>query len=323
VILALCLLSAASAQYCSTFTSTIGKGGACDSLKACQLGLVCINATCQNVALGSSCVGDCGLGAFGVYCLAGVCDYYRLPGDTCTSNAQCFSTNGCINGKCKSLALNAPCNGSDCTIGTFCNNIANGVCETGVAIGSSCTAQVAKFYGTATYFDYRAVCPAGVCTYSADKCLKWYSQPEGSLCDFDSNCLTGLACKNFMCTKGIVDGSNCNFTAGCSTSQSCTCDSATPPKGSCQPEACASSAVNVYLCLSQNQCTDYGMGTAFAQLKDSCGNKCASAIADFGCCIQKNHGITYNTALTCPKSSGFMLRASVLVLVALVALLLF
>ena len=103
----------------------------------------------------------------------------NISGESCTSNAECYSNN-CINGKCEPVADGNICrNHGSCGKNSFCNR--NKVCQRLLEPDQECSDDDECPFGY--------IC--GKLEVNTRKCLMMYSQPNGQQVDEEELCESG------------------------------------------------------------------------------------------------------------------------------------
>lgn len=150
---------------CGVCVTHPGAGEAC--VDRCQLGLACINMTCQTITfsgLGEPC-GTGGAGCSPLYvCNGSVCEERKGQGEPCTGpecqvDLQCDMASDTCQPRPPPAALGEPCQGGlQCVYDAYCEE---GVCQPRVPDGEACTDSSECYFG--------ARCD-GVCTLEPPVC---------------------------------------------------------------------------------------------------------------------------------------------------------
>jgi hypothetical protein len=279
-----------------------------------------------------------GLGPFAA-CQNNSCVQLSLPGDSCSTNSDCYfsPTSICNNDSiCSGSAVNVSCTDPldfSCAPGLYCDKFKVGnstwTCQKQIGQNSSC--------GQNDVCAGDNVCGAG------GKCIAPFQGNNGTKCLTDNECTTSLYCdpKKFVCvtpsqfTKVTCDGA-VNST-DCSNGSVCKCDTFTGDQ-ICVPTGttnnytpttyCGEDNSDLLTCLSTNNCSyyysqSYGFNDPFPPILSP--NSCAaeSCKSDFkksqSCGCDSNQDI-FGKCYANSFCGGFPLWA--IIVIAIVAVIL-
>ena len=241
-----------------TATGNCNGVGACTTpgAAACSGGVVCASGTACKP---STCTADadCTSGL----CLSGACAAKRGSGQSCSANDQCTST-FCVDTVCCNVACNGTCQGCNesgagntpgtcatisgapranhgsCSGSGTCASTCNGTSATCVFPGASMSCRMASCSGgTATLAancDGAGNCPA----LSTQGCGQFVCGPTAcvSSCSSNSQCVSGAACVNGVCTACTTGQTVCTNACATLASDGANCGAC---GHSCQGGACS------------------------------------------------------------------------------------
>jgi hypothetical protein len=279
-------------------------GGACASGAGCCGDLICADNGIASDGTYNCCRYDGGACSSGsgccgaLLCVNGVCGGSSgtlLPGQSCATTSQCSQSGGPVvcasNGISSDGALNCCRNqGGACTGGAGCCGIllcVNGVCtgpvESGLALGSSCTAsgQCDQTGGAVACADN------GIASDGALNCCR----NEGGVCAAGAHCCGDLVCAdNGIASDGAL---NCCRNAGgrCTSGSGC-CGALLCVNGTCRTSGfTGGNLAPGQPCTSTSQCSQTGGTTVCADngissdgALNCCRNQGGTCVGGAGCC---------------------------------------
>jgi len=256
-------------QCATTAATTCGTDGTCNGAGACRswpTGTQCAAATCT----GSTQTPQRTCDGAGVCrsVTSSLCDPYLCDTTaakcktTCTTAADCVTTNLCVTGSCGKLADGQPCAmASDC---------AHNFCQQGVCCGTACTGTCASCALPGTMGTCTAV-PAGQdpLTQCADQ--------GAATCGTDGSCNGSGACRKYAsgttCVAASCTGTTLTPAATCNTSNACV----TPANVSCAPYGCGTGACKT-TCTATSDCA----GPPYVCIGSTCTANTMLTVSLFG-----------------------------------------
>jgi len=229
-------------------------GSAC-----CSQGLWCINGTCETDNIGAACTtsGDCRpsfTAQLPTSCVSSVCQYLYLPGDSCSTSADCISSIACnsTSGFCQGNPQGTSCtpyssaSSPTCNFGLYCSPTAS-VCTPTIASGQTCTLGSVPCYPGLS-------CISGTCKTS-------FSVGAGGACSNEMTCSSGYSCaSNSTCVSVTTSPVSCVNDTSCFNNGLCKCSPFTGDQfctgDNYINDPCTDEKSNLASCLAENFCTE-------------------------------------------------------------------
>jgi len=300
----------------------------------CGLGLYCINSTCATDAIGDWCTNDAycianGGGQFAI-CQNNSCVQQSLPGDSCSTNSDCFFKSSTCNNDsiCSGLAVNATCknaNDYSCAPGLYCDNLKGGfTCQVQLPENATCGPN--------------DVCAGGNVCSAGKKCIAPFQGNNGTQCASSNECTTSLVCSNKVCvTPNIFEKVSCEGTnsTDCANDSLCRCDTFTGDQ-ICVPRDvvvnlvftpttyCGEDNSDLLSCLGTNNCSQYydlsNFNAAVLNPNSCAAENCKSDFKKAMSCGCDSAQDVYGKCVTSSFCGGFPLWA--IIVIAIVAVIL-